>query len=119
MLAIMDDDPGFARALARVLGALGQPARHVVDLRELLAVFRAGEVRCLVVDVELGPLSGFDVVRHVRQHWPAQPAVFMTGHGNPAYAGEARALGCLAYLEKPFEVEALLAALATVAPAAP
>lgn len=114
ILAIVDDDEGFARALRRVLAAYGYGAVHFPSGTDLVAAGDGASFACLVVDIELGPLSGFDVYRFLRERKRAPPVVFVTGQGCPAYLREALALGCLAYLEKPFEAALLLRVLGSL-----
>ncbi|GAB3405010.1 response regulator [Massilia agilis] len=111
VLAIVDDDEAFARALRRVLGAYGYATVHFPSGTDLVAAGDGACFACLVIDIELGPLSGFDLYRFLRDRGRAPPAVFVTGQGCPAYLREALALGCLAYLEKPFESADLLRVL--------
>ena len=68
-------------------------------------------VGCLVLDLHLPGMSGFELHRKLSQSEAAAPVIFITGHDDAAARVEAERLGAVAYLPKPFLCNALLEAV--------
>src|SRR5438034_6586220 len=60
-IAVVDDDHSILRALRRLLGAAGFTVNTFGSGEELLAWEGLGTIECLILDVHLAGLSGFDV----------------------------------------------------------
>jgi FixJ family two-component response regulator len=65
---------------------------------------------CIVLDVHLGGLSGFDLQDLLEAGGNAPPIIFITAHED-MLAERARSGGAFGYLRKPFETQALIALL--------
>ncbi len=106
------------KALVRMLSAAGFETRAYACAETFL---QAGSenVGCLVLDLHLPGMSGFELHRKLSQSAEAAPVIFITGHDDAAARVEAGKLGAVAYLPKPFLcnalVEAVTRALATAA----
>jgi len=112
-IVVVDDDDGTRQALERVLNAAGFRAETFPSAETLIQSDAADRAACLVVDVHLPGLSGFELRRElVRTGGSQPPVIFITGHDEPAARAQAEALGAAAYLSKPFAGRALVAAVA-------
>ncbi len=69
---------------------------------------------CLILDVHLPALSGFELYEKVRSSTGERPVIFITAHDDPATRARAERLGAVAYLAKPFAGRRLLEALSKV-----
>jgi FixJ family two-component response regulator len=77
---------------------------------EFLAALAARRPDCVILDVNMPGLSGFDVSSRIKTVQPGLPIVFITASDDPAFELQARESGC-ALLRKPFSNEILLQAL--------
>jgi FixJ family two-component response regulator len=112
-IVVVDDDDGLRLAFERVLNAAGFRAQTFASAESLLESDAADWATCLVLDVHLPGLSGFELRRElVRSGSPQPPVIFITGHDEPAAREQAEALGASAYLPKPFAGRALVDAVA-------
>jgi FixJ family two-component response regulator len=102
IIAIVDDDPALLAALTRLLMAHGYGVETYESAEDYLNVMGASRAACLIVDVQLGGLSGLDLIRQLRQRLTKLPIICMSGSRNSASRDEAADLGCVAYLHKPF-----------------
>jgi FixJ family two-component response regulator len=110
----VDDDTSLLRALQRLVTAAGFSAVPFVSAEAFLASdYRAG-CGCLVLDVNLGGLSGFELHERLVAAGARIPVVFITGHDDVSTRERAHAAGAVAYLRKPFDDELLLAAIREV-----
>ena len=108
-IGVVEDDPSFLRALGRLLGAAGFSVAPFASAEEFLASDSAGAMSCLVLDVHLGGMSGFDLQQRLMEAGSPIPTVFITAHDDAITRERARA--GVAYLRKPFREDALLGAI--------
>ncbi|WP_420474736.1 response regulator [Noviherbaspirillum sp. ST9] len=109
-IAVVDDDDQLRRALARLLRAHGYTPLEFASAEEYLAA--GPQVACLLLDIDLGGMTGIDLYRQLRaMPGEAPPAIFMTGAGTPAAERAAAEMACVAYLAKPVDINVLLIAI--------
>ena len=60
-IGVVEDDPSFLRALRRLLSGAGFSVATFASAEEFLASESAGGTACLVLDVHLGGMNGFDL----------------------------------------------------------
>jgi FixJ family two-component response regulator len=71
---------------------------------------------CLVLDLCMpGGLGGLESQQRLARSGSCIPIIFMTGHGDPGAREEAMAAGAIEFLQKPFEDQLLLEAVARAA----
>jgi FixJ family two-component response regulator len=112
-IVVIDDDHGVRRALGRLLRSADYTARTFASSEEFLASCRPDEVDCLILDVYLGGMSGFDLYELLASDGRVPPVIFITAHEDAIQAAGAIAgASSVVCLRKPFEDDALLAAVA-------
>ena len=109
-VAIVDDDPSYGRALARLLRAAKMETRTFASAEEYLALGREGPVDCLLLDVQLGGMSGFDLQRQLASAGSQTPVVFISGLSEGPTATKAAEAGC-AFVRKSDPGEVVLGAI--------
>lgn len=114
---VVDDDPSMRRTCAR---ALGQDGWEVVLAESGKAAIAMLNVQmdpfdCIVSDVNMPEVDGFQLVAEIRKHDDDIPVLLMTG--DPSLDGAVRAIdtGAVSYLSKPFSQENLLSSVARAA----
>lgn len=111
IVGVVDDDASILRALRRLLQAAGFTVETFGSAQEVLSSSCLPRIGCLVLDIHLGDLSGFDVHERLPQSLPAIPIVFITAHDTALTRERARLAGAVDYLRKPFDDMALLGAI--------
>jgi FixJ family two-component response regulator len=106
----VDDDHSVRRALARLLASCGLRAETYASASEFLTAPHPDGVACLIVDVHLERSSGFDLLSRVAASTDGPPVIVITAHDDASIREQVSSLGA-AYLRKPFESGALLAAI--------
>lgn len=101
-VVVVEDDDGMRGALARLLKLAGFKVWAFASAEDLLASSVAATADCLLCDVHLPGMSGFEFRRRLVQAGSAVPLIFITAHDSPAARDEAQRLGAAAYLPKPF-----------------
>ena len=107
-ILLIEDDVSLAANLGDVLKEEG--FKVTVCSRGDEGLRRAAEDECQVVltDLRLPGLGGLELVRQLHDTQPRLPVVLMTAHGTIETAIEATKLGAYDYLQKPFEMPALI-----------
>ena len=114
LIAVLDDEPQMSKALGRLLKTYGFEVVTFAFGAELLAACASRLPNCLLLDLHMPDLNGFEVLeRLAAQHLPV-PVVVITGHDQPGNAERVRALGALDYLLKPLNESQLLASIGKV-----
>jgi two-component system, NtrC family, response regulator AtoC len=111
---VVDDDPGFRKALTLILGDAGYRVATAVDAREGLdrALREAPDV--ILTDVRMPGEDGLTLVRRLAEAGVRAPVLVMTAYGSMDLAVEALRIGAADYLAKPFGAPELLLALRKV-----
>lgn len=111
VVCVIDDDVSLLRALHRLLNAGGFAVSTFSSAEEFLQAPRHRDVACLVLDVHLGGLSGFDLHERLVACGKRIPVLFITARDDAPTRERARLAGAIDYLRKPFDEESLLAAV--------
>ena len=115
IIVVVDDDPSMRQALGRLLSAQGYCAQFYASAAEFLAVAATTEAACLILDIQLGAMSGIDLARKLAASGFNFPILFMTGSDDAQFRRDAMDLGCVAYLLKPFRPVHLMSAISRAA----
>jgi len=100
------------RSIQRLLNAEGFSVEAFPSAEAFLDSGGAGRAACIVLDIHLPGMSGLELRRRLTAAGSDLPIIFITAIGDEALKGAATLLGCVAYLNKPFAPEALVAAVA-------
>ena len=111
VVIVVDDDPGMLTGLRRLLTAHGFEARAFSAAEGCLSGTDSSESICLVLDVNLNGQSGIEFCAQLRREGIDHPVIFITGIDSEIVREAALAVGCVAYLAKPFQAEALIGAI--------
>jgi DNA-binding NtrC family response regulator len=108
---VVDDDLSVREAMQSLIRSAGLKVETFASAQEFLARPRTDVPSCLVLDVELPGLSGFDLQRQLAKADIQIPIIFLTGHGDIPMSVRAIKAGALEFLTKPFNDEDLLEAI--------
>ena len=112
-ILVVEDDEAAADLIRTILNdVVGWGATVVHDATAARAVFRHVRIEVLVLDVNLPGISGLELLALLRQdsHWNEPPIILMSA--DPEQAAVATALreaAVTTFLEKPFDVDELVA----------
>ncbi|MEI6783629.1 MAG: response regulator [Verrucomicrobiota bacterium] len=112
VVAILDDEPEMRKALRRLLTCRGFRVEEYERGEDLLAALNAQPLDCLLLDLHMPGIAGFDVLETFRSRQIPVPVIVITAHDEPGTADRVRVLGASAYLKKPVDRDALLSAIA-------
>ena len=99
-VAVVDDDESVCRALSRLLRAEGIQPVSYLSAEEFLADSKRPQFDCLVLDIQLGGISGVELHRQLRASGSSTPVIYITAHDEPETREQAQSAGCAAYFRK-------------------
>ncbi len=108
---VVDDDLSVRSFLQRLFDAVGLRTIAFSSATEFFASGLQDAPACLVLDVQLPGLSGFDVQREMNKANLEIPVIFITAHGDIPMSVQAMKAGAVQFLTKPFRNQELLEAV--------
>lgn len=109
LIAVLDDEPKFCRALARLLKTYGFEVVTFTRGEEFLAACTSRLPDCLLLDLHMPDPNGFEILERVAAR--PFPVLVITGHDQPGNAERVKDLGALRYFLKPVNETQLVAAI--------
>jgi FixJ family two-component response regulator len=121
LVSIVDDDASVLRAFRRMVESAGFTVETFASGEDFLQRGSHLEPDCLVLDVHLGEMNGFQLQRRLAAGGSTAPVIFVTAHDDAETEECARRAGCFAYLPKPVDGDVLIGAIqrAVASPPAP
>ena len=110
-VAVVDDDEAVRRALSRLIRSLGFEAETYAGGEDFLASLPARRPDCVVLDLHMPRVSGFDVQSRLKDSGLGIPTIVITGHDSPETRARALKGGASAYLRKPLDDKTLMDAI--------
>jgi two-component system NtrC family response regulator len=107
-ILIIDDEPSVGDALRLVLESSGYEVVLVTNGVDGIDQARTTRFGFSVVDLYLTDISGFQVIADLRNLQPQIPILLITAHGTPQVFDEAKRLGAVGALAKPFHPAEIL-----------
>ena len=101
-ILIVDDEPSVGDALRLVLESNGYEVVLVTKGMDGIVQARNRRFGFGVVDLFLTDISGFQVITDIHNLQPQVPILLITAHGSPQVFAEAKRLGAIGALSKPF-----------------
>ena len=108
---VVDDDSLIREALRRLIRSVGLEVETFSSSQEFLQAKLPDAPSCLVLDVRLPGLSGFDLQREMAEAEVNIPIIFITGYGDIPMSVRAMKAGAVEFLAKPFRDQDLLDAV--------
>lgn len=115
-IAVVDDEDSVRRALERLLRSAGMSVETFATGVDFLSAMDARRLDCVVLDLHMPRVSGFDVQQQLARLGYSIPVVVITGHDTPESRCRALAGGAATYLLKPIDDQVLLDAIYAVIP---
>jgi FixJ family two-component response regulator len=113
LVTIVDDEESVRKALSRLIRAAGFDVETFASGAEFLSASHPRRPQCLVLDLRMPHVSGFDVQQALALADRRLPIVIVTGDDSPDSRERALKLGAKAYLRKPVDDAILLDAIRT------
>jgi FixJ family two-component response regulator len=108
---VVDDDRLIREMLSSLFRSVGLRVRLFESAKELLQSELEDAPSCLVLDIRLPRLNGFDLQAELTKSNIRIPIIFLTGHGDVSMSVRAMKAGAVDFLTKPFREQEMLDAV--------
>ncbi len=107
LICIVDDDASVRRALGRMVRSLGFDVQLIASSRDCLDGPYVDHASCLIVDVMMPNMNGFELQALLAASGRNIPTIFITGQNDQKNFDRARSAGCVTILNKPCDANLL------------
>jgi FixJ family two-component response regulator len=111
IIYIVDDDVSVRESLEALVASAGWRPEVFMCAEDFLAHPRQRTPGCLILDVSLPDLNGLELQKRIGANQAELPIIFITGFGDIPMTVQAMKAGAIEFLTKPFDTDALLAAI--------
>ena len=107
LICIVDDDSSVRRALGRMIQSFGFDTQLLSSARECLDSPYIDQASCLIIDITMPDLDGFELHALLAASGRHIPTVFISGQNDQKNITRTQSVGGVAYLDKPCDASAL------------
>ena len=111
LVSVVDDDRFFRESMCRLMRSLGYMVDIFSSAADFLASPRLAETACLIADIHMPAMTGFELYRHLIDTGRSIPTILVTGHPNDVDRARALNGGVVCYLPKPVDDQRLIGCL--------
>ena len=111
VVAVVDDDLRVLQSLEDLLESAGHSVRMFSTARALLEDCHFASIDCLITDIGMPVVDGFELRRLAWLRIPDLPVILITGRHEVSDQQRALSAGDHGFFRKPFDAQALLAAV--------
>lgn len=110
-LLLVDDNTEFVQTLSERLRLREMNAATANSGEDALHRLESQKPDVMITDLKMPGIDGIELLRRVKKKHPDIAVIILTGHGAKRDAALARWLGAFAYLEKPVNIDKLVATI--------
>jgi len=103
----VDDEPVILNILNKILLSNGYDVVPARNGEEAIQHLKDSSFDLLISDINMEPVNGMEVLRHIRDNCPETQVIMLTAFGTVATAVEAMKSGAYDYITKPFKLDEL------------
>jgi FixJ family two-component response regulator len=103
VVCLVDDDASIRRSITRMLQLDGVDVRAFDEPEEFLASLAANPVRLAILDIWMEPMTGMELLAHLRAQSPQTRVIFITGREDETAELTVKQAGAFAFFMKPFD----------------
>ncbi|HZX21909.1 MAG TPA: response regulator [Woeseiaceae bacterium] len=105
---VVEDDAAVRRALSVALRERGYTVESFASAEAFLEAGCEGRAGCLLLDIRMPGIGGLELQDRLKRADSALPVIFITAHANVPMAVSAVRKGAFDFLEKPYDLDALI-----------
>jgi FixJ family two-component response regulator len=111
MVYLIDDDASVLKSFGRLLRSANLDAETFSSAEEFLSGPRQEENACIIMDIQMSGLTGFDLLKRLNTEGMRIPVIAVSAHDDAETREHARELGAVNFFRKPVDDQALLDAI--------
>src|ERR1700726_3964162 len=106
-IMIIDDEPAMVEVIVTLCREKGHQVFPFNTATKAVGQIDSIQPQVVVADIKMETMSGFDVLRHVREHHRQTAVILITAYASVETAVEAMKIGAYDYVTKPFKIDEL------------
>jgi two-component system, NtrC family, nitrogen regulation response regulator NtrX len=107
-ILIIDDEKEICESIKMILDYEDYNVDYSTSTAEGIEKLFANKFSCLLLDIQMPEMNGFEVLKKVKENNSATPVVIISAHGSIENAIKATKLGAFDFIEKPIDRDKLL-----------
>jgi len=107
-ILIIDDEKEICESMKMILDYEGYQVNFSTSATKGLKFTEEDPPACLLLDIQMPEMSGFEVLRKVKESSPSISVIIISAHGSVENAVKATRLGAFDFIEKPIDRDKLL-----------
>jgi two-component system, NtrC family, response regulator AtoC len=106
-IVIIDDEPAMVEVIVTLCREKGHQVFPFNVAQKAVEQLDPIQPHVVIADIRMETMSGFDVLRHVREHHRQTAVILITAYASVETAVEAMKMGAYDYVTKPFKIDEL------------
>ncbi len=106
-IIIIDDEPAMVEVIVTLCRDKGHQVFPFNSAPKAVEQLDAIAPQVVIADIKMETMTGFDVLRHVREHHRQTAVILITAYASVETAVEAMKMGAYDYVTKPFKIDEL------------
>ena len=107
-ILIIDDEKEICESIKMILEYEGYNVNYSTSAVQGLKAIEENPISCLLLDIQMPDMSGFEVLKKVKETTPSLSVIIISAHGSIENAIKATRLGAFDFIEKPIDRDKLL-----------
>lgn len=107
-ILIIDDEKEICESIKMILEYEGYSVDYSNSAMKGLALLEEKLFSCLLLDIQMPEMSGFEVLKRIKENYPSLSVIIISAHGSIENAIKATRLGAFDFIEKPIDRDKLL-----------
>ena len=107
-ILIIDDEKEICESMKMILEYEGYSVDYSTSALKGLNLVEEKQISCLLLDIQMPEMSGFEVLKKVKEVNPSLSVIIISAHGSVENAIKATRLGAFDFIEKPIDRDKLL-----------
>ena len=107
-ILIIDDEKEICESIKMILEYEGYIVDYSTSAKHGLNIIEEKQISCLLLDIQMPEMSGFEVLKKVKETTPSLSVIIISAHGSVENAIKATRLGAFDFIEKPIDRDKLL-----------
>src|SRR5436305_276034 len=106
-IVIIDDEPAMVEVIVTLCREKGHQVFPFNAAPKAVEQMDSIQPHVVIADIRMETMTGFDVLRHVREHLRQTAVILITAYASVETAVEAMKMGAYDYVTKPFKIDEL------------
>src|ERR1700676_3554404 len=106
-IMIIDDEPAMVEVIVTVCREKGHQVFPFNTATKAIEQIDTIQPQVVIADIKMETMTGFDVLRHIREHHRQTAVILITAYASVETAVEAMKIGAYDYVTKPFKIDEL------------